>query len=286
MAEISSTFIGNVSFQNFILFIFIVIITFILGGLLNFAIIRFLKSKVEYPFVYKSLSKIAMYGVYTIGLYVAFGRILHFNVPAGLAAIGVLGIAILLPMVPILQNIAAGFVIALERPFKEEDIIEIDGKLCKVKDIMLRKTRLRALDGKIVIVPNLLFLTSMPIVNYTKGEFIKVALNVDIIPDSDKDKAIETIKKICTENPNILPNIPEKKITKITKIFEIPRNFFTIPKNIKALTPQVLIKNASKEKISLEVWFWIWDIAMKEKITSSFYQNLIEEFGKEGIKFG
>lgn len=286
MAEINGTFIGDVSFQNFILFIFVVILTFVLGGLLNFIIIRFLKGKFEYPFVYKSLSKITMYGVYALGLYVAFGKILHFNIPAGLAAIGVLGIAMLLPMVPILQNIAAGVVLSLERPFKEEDIIEVNGILCKVKDIMLRKTRLRALDGRIVIVPNLLFVTSTPIVNYTKGEFIKVALSVDVMPDSDKDKAIETIKKICTENPNILPNIPEKKINRITKIFEIPRNFFTIPKNIKALTPQVLIKNVNKEKISLEVWFWIWDIAMKEKITSSFYQKLIEEFGKEKISFG
>jgi len=32
MAEINGTFIGNVSFQNFILFIFVVILTFALGG--------------------------------------------------------------------------------------------------------------------------------------------------------------------------------------------------------------------------------------------------------------
>ena|SRR3989338_6799200 len=286
MAEINGTFIGDVSFQNFILFIFVVLLTFALGGLLNIMIIRFLKDKVEHPFVYKTLSKMVMYGVYAAGLYIAFGKIIHFNIPAGLAAIGVLGIAMLLPLVPILQNIAAGIVLSLERPFKEDDIVEIDGKLCKVKDIMLRKTRFRALDGEIVIVPNLLFVTSMPVVNYTKGEFIKVALNIDIMPDSDKNKAIEAIQKICTENPNILPNITEKKINKITKIFEIPRNFFTIPKNIKALAPQVLIKNASKEKISLEVWFWILNITMKEKITSSFYQKLIEEFKQEKINFG
>jgi len=182
-------------------------------------IIRSLKNKIEYPFIYKSLSKIAMYGVYALGLYVAFGKILHFNVPAGLAAIGVFGVAMLLPLVPILQNIAAGIVLSLERPFKEEDVIEVNGVLCKVKDIMLRKTRLRALDGKIMIVPNLLFVTSMPIINYTKGEFIKVALNIDIMPDSDKDKAVETIKKICTENPNILPNIPEKKIKHLDNPF-------------------------------------------------------------------
>jgi len=238
MVEINGTFIGDVSFQNFLLFIFVVIFTFILGSILNVLIIKFLKDKVEHPFIYKTLSKVAMYGIYFFGLYLAFSKILHFNVPAGLAAIGILGIAMLLPMVPILQNIAAGAVIALERPFKEEDIIEIEGRLCKVKDIMLRKTKLRSLDGKIVIIPNILFITSTPIINYTKGEFIKVIVSVNITMNSDKGKAIEIIKKICSDNPNILPNVPEKKINKITKIFEIPRNFFAIPRNIKALTPR------------------------------------------------
>ncbi len=286
MAGINGAFIGNVSLQNFLLFIFVVIITFILGGLLNAVIIRFLKNKVEHPFIYKTLSKIIMYGVYAIGLYIAFSRIIHFNIPAGLAAIGILGIGMLLPTVPFLQNIVAGIVIALERPFKEEDIIDVNGKLCKVKDIMLRKTKLRSLDGKIVIVPNLLFMTTLPIINYTKGEFIRVALNINITPDSNKDKAIEVIKKICTENPNILPNVAEKKKDRITKIFEIPKNFFTIPKNIKTLSPKVMIRDVNKDKISLALWFWIWDISMEESIVSSFYEKLIEEFKKEEIKFG
>jgi len=285
MAQINGAFIESVSFQNFILFIFVVIFTFILGGILNLLIIKFLKERVR-PVVYKTLSKIVMYGVYALGLYFAFQKIINFNITASLAAIGILGIALLLPMVPILQNIAAGFVIALERPFKEEDIIEIDGILCRVKDIMLRKTKLRSLDGKIVIVPNISFVAGNPIINYSKGEFIKVVLNIDITPDSDKDKTTEIIKNICTDSPNILPNVPEKKIGKITKIFEIPKNFFTIPRNIKTLSPQVMIKSASKDKIGLEVWFWIWDILMKEKIISSFYNELIQKFNKEGIKFG
>ena len=285
MAQINGTFIESVSFQSFILFIFVVIFTFILGGILNLLITKFMKERVR-PVIYKTISKIIMYGVYAFGLYFAFQKIINFNITASLAAIGILGIALLLPMVPILQNIAAGFVIALERPFKEEDIIEIDGILCKVKDITLRKTKLRSLDGKIVIVPNISFVTGNPIINYSKGEFIRVVLNIDITPDSDKDKTTEIIKKICTDNPNILPNVPDKKLGKITKIFEIPKNFFMVPRNIKALSPQVMIKSASKDKIGLEVWFWIWDILMKEKIISSFYNELIKEFNKEGIKFG
>lgn len=282
----NGAFIGDVSLHNFILSILMVISTFIFGGLLNVLVIRLLKDKVEHPFIYKTLSRIVMYGVYAIGLYIAFSKIMQFNITASLAAIGVLGIVMFQPMVPILQNIAAGIFISFERPFKEEDVIEIDGKLCIVKDIMLRKTRLRSLDGKIILVPNSLFMASSPIINYTKGEFIKIVLNIDIAPDSNKDKAVEIIKKVCSESQNILPNVPEKKIDRITKIFEIPRNFFTIPRNIKALTPQAMIKNVNKDKISLEAWFWIWDILKRERIISSFYQKLIEEFEKEKINFG
>jgi len=285
MAQINGAFIESVSLQSFILFIFVVIFTFVLGSILNLLIIKFLKERVR-PVIYKTLSKMIMYGVYALGLYFAFQKIINFNITASLAAIGILGIGLLLPMVPILQNIAAGFVIALERPFKEEDVVEIDGILCRVKDIMLRKTKLRSLDGKIVIVPNISFVTGNPIINYSKGEFIRVVLNIDITPDSDKDKTIEIIKKICTDSQNILPHVPEKKLGRITKIFEIPKNFFMIPRNIKALSPQVMIKSASKDKIGLEVWFWIWNILMKENIISSFYEELIKEFNKEGIKFG
>jgi len=277
VSEANNVFLGNVSFQNFLLFIFIVILTFVLGSLLNILITRFLKEKVK-PVIYKTISKIAMYGVYALGLYFAFVKIISFNIPAGLAALGILGIALLLPAVPVLQNIAAGIVITLERPFREEDIVEIDGTLCKVKDIMLRKTRLRSLDGKIIIVPNLSFITSN-IINYSKGEFIKVVLDVDITLDSNKEKTAEILKKICYDNPNILPNVPKKKLNFITQ-------FFALPRNLKILNPKVMVKSVNKEKISLEVWFWIWDILMKEHIISSFYKKLIEEFKKEKIKFG
>lgn len=277
MGELNGTFIGNVSLQNFLLFLFTVILTFIFGGLLNRLIIRFLKEKVN-PFVYKTLSKVVMYGVYAGGLYFAFDRIMQLNIPAGLAALGILGIGLLLPAVPILQNIVAGILIAFERPFREEDVIEVNNTLCKVKDIMLRKTRLRALDGRIIIVPNLSFMTEN-VINYSKGEFIKVMLNIDIAPDSDKRKAAEIIKKICYDNSNILPNVPQKKLNVITKLF-------TFPRNLKTLETKVMIKKITKDKVSLEVWFWIWDILMKERIVSSFYKKLIEEFEKEGVRFG
>ena len=105
MAEISD-FIGEVSVERFLLFLFVVIFTFILGSLSNILVRRFMKERVR-AIIYKPISKAVMYSVYALGLFLAFNNIIHFNVPAGLAALGILGVAILLPAVPILQNIAA-----------------------------------------------------------------------------------------------------------------------------------------------------------------------------------
>ena len=284
MVSVNQFFIGGVPLPNFLLFILIVIITFVVGGLLNRLIIRLLKEKVS-PGIYQTISKLVMYGVYIFGLYFAFNKIIDFNIPAALTALGILGLGLLFTTLPLLQNIAAGVVISLQRPFKEDDIVEMNGIICKVDDVMLSKTRLRALDGRIIIVPNSIFMTWTPIINYSQGEFIKVVLSFDVTYLIEKDKAIKIIEKICHENAYILPNVPEKKLNRITKILEIPKNFFTIQQNIKSLTPQVFIRGVNKEKINLEVWFWIWDILMKEKTISSFYENLMKDFKGKKIKF-
>jgi small conductance mechanosensitive channel len=285
MAEINS-FIGNVSLHSFLLFIFTLVFTFFMGGLLNILIIKFLRGKAK-PIVYKTVSKVVMYGTYIFGIWFAVNNIIHFNITAGLAALGILGIAILLPAVPILQNIAAGIVLSVERPFKEEDIVEVNNELCKVSSVMLRKTKLRSLqDGKIIFMPNIMFMTSQPIHNYSMGEFIRINLNVDISADSNRKKAAEIIEKICAENPNILPNIPERKVDTITKMLEMPKNFFKVPSNVSHLKPKAMLKGISKDKVSLRVWFWIWDITQKESIIAAFFEKLDEEFKKNEIKFG
>jgi small-conductance mechanosensitive channel len=276
--------IGNVSPQDFILFILVVVLTFLLGGVLNVLIIRLLKERVKRPFVYKSLSKFVMYSVYATGLYLAFSRIIHFNLPAGLAALGILGLAVFFPLVPILQNIAAGILLALEGQYKEGDIVDVNGELCKVDNVMLRKTRFRSLSGRIISMPNLVFITAIPVINYTRGEFIMVRAEFKVPPESDIDKISGIIEKACSDSPNILPNIPEKKLNRLTKLFEIPRNFLNIPKNIKNLSPQLYIKQISKDKITLEARFWIWDMALRDRILSFFYKRVLDSFEKEKIK--
>ena len=269
--------LGEVSFQNFLLFIFVVILSVILGNILRLLIVRFLRNKTK-PVFYKALSRAAMYSIYFVGFYFAFQKILNFNIPAFLAALGILGITFLLTMLPVLQNVFAGIVLSLERPFREDDIVEVDGAICIVKDIMLRKTFLRSLDGKIIIVSNIRFVTGS-VINYSQGEFIRVDLDINIKNDLNYQKAIDIINKILREEPNILPHVPKKE-------FSVIQKFFVMPKNISVLEPKIFIQHVDKDRVTLQVWFWIWDILRKENIVSNFYETLLQEFKNNKISFG
>ena len=277
LANGSGNFIGEVSLQNFLLFIFVVMLTFIAANIVSRLLQKALREKFS-PIVLKSLSKISTYTIYFLGFYFAFQKILDFNITAFLAALGILGITLLLTMLPILQNFFAGLVISVERPFKEEDIVEIDGIIGIVKDITLIKTVIRSLDGKLLIVPNMRFVTGN-VANYSKGEFIRIDLGIMVRNDANYRKAIEIINKILHENPNVLPNVPKRELSIIEK-------FFVMPKNPKVLEPLIFIKNADKDKITLQVWFWIWDILKNEKIVSDFYEKLMLEFKNDRVYFG
>ena len=278
MATVDTTnFIGEVSFQNFLLFIFVVIATIIIGNIARLITTRVLRAKVQ-PRIYKTLSRIVMYIIYFGGFYFAFKTILNFSISAFLAALGILGITLLLTMLPFLQNIFAGVILSLERPFRENDIVEVNDNVCIVKDIMLRKTILRSLDGKLIIAPNINFING-EVRNYSRGEFIRIDLAIDIKNDSNYQKAIDIINKKLHEDPNILPHVPKKELNVIEKLF-------AMPKNVEVLEPRIFINHINKDKISLQIWFWIWDILRKESIVSNFYEALLHEFKENRINLG
>ena len=273
----TNNFIGDVPLQNFLLFIFVIVISIIFGNIIKILIVRLLKNKLQ-PAVYKSIARLSMYLVCMVGFYLAFQKILNFDVPAFLAALGILGVTFLLTMLPVMQNIFAGVVLSLERSFKEKDIVEYEGVVCLVKDIGLRKTTLRSIDGKLIIVSNIKFISG-EIINYSKGEFIRVELNINIKFERNYNKAIEAINKVLHEDPNVLPRVPKKELSFIEK-------FFVMPKNIEMLEPKVFVMEVDKDKIKLRVWFWIWDILRKESIISNFYESLMQEFKANKISFG
>ncbi len=91
------------------------------------------------------------------------------NVNALIAALGVGSLAIALAAQDTIANIIAGFMIMIDRPFREGDEIKLpSGETVKVLNIGVRRTTFLSEDKAIIIVPNL-ELSKNKIVNFTYG---------------------------------------------------------------------------------------------------------------------
>ena len=270
--------IGNVSLDRFILFITVIIATVIIGNLLGAYVKRYFELKEKKHWFFALLPKLIMYSIYAAGFYYGIYHIIELDVKAFTAAFGIIGLAIAFSSQQIFQNMIAGAFILIDRSLHEGEYIEFSGALCKVEDISLRKTRLRAVDGRLMTVPNSVFITGT-IVNYSRSSFYKITTTIPIEQGSDIEKARSLIYQAAVEHPEIVPRMQPKKKSLIQTMLDIPTN-------VKKFEPKILVKNIDKEKSVLELSCWITSIRTKDRILSELLQEVKKQFEKEGIKLG
>ena len=85
-----------------------------------------------------------------------------------IAAIGAIGLAIGLALQGTLQNIAAGIMLLMLRPFRIGEDIEVGPVTGTVEEIGLFATRLRREDGVYLLAPNST-LWNQPVRNFTRN---------------------------------------------------------------------------------------------------------------------
>lgn len=114
-----------------------------------------------------------------------------------LAGAGVVGLAIGLAFQDPLLNLFSGIMISTRDYFNVGDLVEIDGRLGKVRRISLRSTFLESLQGQEVVIPNNT-VVSNHIVNYgiLNKRRVDLACGVSYGDDLEKvrDLTIRTIK--------------------------------------------------------------------------------------------
>jgi small-conductance mechanosensitive channel len=275
MIEILNSF--DSSLIRITAFVLLFFATFMAGNFVNLIAVRLIKLRKKKHWVYYAVPKILMYAVYITGLYYGFAKILEFNVIEFAASFGIIGITIALSAHQTIQNYIAGALLIFDMSITEGDYIEFSGGVCKVIDVGLRKIKLRAMDGRVFMVPNSLF-SSGSLASYTKGEYIRVSLPIPVSTDTDIEKAKEILIMICIDNENIVPKISDGR--------KGLRALLTIPRDMKKLEPKVMITEISKEKIMMNLWFWINKINKREVIITQVLKEVHDRFAKESIKFG
>jgi small-conductance mechanosensitive channel len=150
------------------------------------------------------LNRIIKSGLWIVALILILSR-LGYDVTALVAGLGIGGIAIAFALQNILGDIFASCSIFLDKPFKRGDYIIFGAEEGIVKKIGMKSTRVEALQGQEIIVPNKT-LTDTTVHNYKKMDYRRIVFNFSI--------KYET----TTANLEKIPNIVKEIITNIKMI--------------------------------------------------------------------
>ncbi len=120
-----------------------------------------------------------------------------------LAALGAIGLAIGLALQGTLQNIAAGIMLLVLRPFRVGETIETSSVAGTIIDIGLFATELRTAEGVYRLAPNST-LWNVPITNYSRRDSRRNDISVSIPADQDVGRAQERLMSIARRDTRVL----------------------------------------------------------------------------------
>ncbi|MBS3649840.1 mechanosensitive ion channel [Pseudaminobacter sp. 19-2017] len=133
----------------------------------------------------------ARYGILALVLVMVLGQ---FGVQTAsiVAAIGAAGLAIGLALQGTLQNIAAGIILLVLRPFQIGEYVEVGAVAGEIEEIGLFATRLRGVDGIYILAPNST-LWNQPVRNFDRNGRRRNDIAVTIpkdIPAADAERIL------------------------------------------------------------------------------------------------
>lgn len=139
--------------------------------------------------------------VFVIGISLAF---LGIEIGAALISVSVvLGFVLGFALGDTLSNIAAGFMIAITKPFRKGDYVTANGESGSVENVGISVTELKTPDNKLIIVPNKSVWGSN-ITNFTKYNTRRVDMNMGVSYQDDLEKVIKTTLEVLKADERVL----------------------------------------------------------------------------------
>ena len=116
-----------------------------------------------------------------------------------LAAGAVVAVGIGIAMQKVAENFVSGIILMAERSIREDDIIEFEGRVARVRQIGIRATIAQTLDDEEIIVPNSI-LTQLAVKNLTLTEpILRLRVKVGVAYGTDLDVADAALRKAADE---------------------------------------------------------------------------------------
>lgn len=187
---------------NIVIGLAILIVGLILCKIIKVIIKRVMKkAKRDEAVVHFAVSLIDI--ILKIVVLIAALATMGINTASIITVLGTCGVAIGLALKDSLGNLAAGVLIAVNKPFKQGDYIQSSGEEGTVETINLFNTTLLTPDNKEIVIPNGL-LSSGNIVNFSKMGTRRVDFEFAIAYSADFNKAQNAILSVCGAHEKIL----------------------------------------------------------------------------------
>lgn len=158
--------------------------------------------------------RVAKFLVIAAGLIVILDT-LGFDVSAGLAALGIGGIAVALGAQKTIENLIGSITLIADHPIREGDFCKFGDQLGLVEEIGMRSTRIRTLDRTIVTVPNGEF-SSLKIENFAMRDKFwfhpSIGLRYETTPDQIRYLLIQ-IRAMLLSHPKVDPDPARVRFT-------------------------------------------------------------------------
>lgn len=193
----------GISLLDFIMFLLVLIIGIVVARIVAGSVKNHLLKLKAGELLAEFMGRILRIVLYIFVIGVALG-FLGVNVGAALVSISVvMGFVLGFALGDTLSNFAAGFMIAITKPFKVGDYVDVAGQSGSIKSVGISITELNTPDNKHIIIPNKA-VWGGSIVNYTKHDTRRVDMKTGVGYEDDLDLALKTTMDIVTAHPKVL----------------------------------------------------------------------------------
>ena len=200
------------------------------------------------------VTRLTHYLILGAGLFVAL-RVAGIDLTALFAAGAIFAVAFGFAMQNMTANFVAGLILLTERAIKPGDVLQVEGKMVRVRDMGIRATIVRTLDDEDLIVPNSMLVQST-VTNHTyRDHAIRLRVLVGVSYGSDLHQ-VERVLQSAGES---------------------------VQWRSRDQNPQVLLVDFGNSSVDYEVSIWIDDPWKSRRGRSDLRQAIWWAFKDAGI---
>lgn len=202
-----------------------------------------------------SIAVLIRYMVITVGVMLAVSSA-GLNMSSLAVILGAFGVGIGFGLQNIFNNLVSGLILLFERPVQIGDTIEIGDLIGVVKQIGIRSSNIRTIDGAEVIVPNG-NLISNEVINWTLSDSQRrIEVIVGVSYSSSPHQVLKILNRVLKDHPQILQD-PE---------------------------PSVYFQELGDSSLNFRMLFWASSYDEWLKIKSEVITQVFDDLGEAGIE--